>query len=104
MAEPYPIQQIKSIRKYGPEQLSRVASPIEVNEDWLRAFGFTKSESMSFRWHYNYFKLGELITYDLDDHCICIAGCWEFGARPYVHQLQNLVYALTGEELTREGA
>jgi len=34
------------------------------------------------------------LAYDIDDHCVRIAGSWEFGKRKYVHELESLVQAL----------
>jgi len=85
-----------SIRLEGEEgtkysQFDQFIQPIKVNEEWLIKLGFIKDVDTSFRW----FLLEESIAYDLDDHCIRISDSWEFGKRKYVHELQNLIYALT---------
>ncbi len=54
--------------------------PIELTEEWLLKMGFTKSKDS-----FNAFYL------ELFDDVLNIK---------YVHQLQNLYHALTGEELT----
>lgn len=75
--------------------------PIPLTPEWLERFGFycpfvggvyeriTRSMDMRFRVH--------KVSGDL-----FIIGNYESSARPiqYVHQLQNLYFALTGEELT----
>lgn len=65
--------------------------PIPITEDWLSKFGFEKSTA--------WFRKG--------NHAInlMIAGLYEFKNIPikevsYVHELQNLYFALTGEELS----
>lgn len=74
-----------------------VYEPIPLTEEWLLKFGFKKDlendlylESTStsfFVWQNNRVEL-------LDNkNNICISHC------EYVHQLQNLYFALTGEEL-----
>lgn len=72
--------------------------PIPLTEEWLLKFGFKKDlgndlylESTStsfFVWQNNRVELLD------DENNICICHC------QYVHQLQNLYFALTGEELT----
>jgi len=71
--------------------------PIIINEGWLFDFGFTKDltndiflniKSNSFLiWQNNRIELLD------DENNKCISFC------NYVHQLQNLHFALTGEEL-----
>jgi len=64
--------------------------PIELTEDWLIMFGFEK----------------ETALFRKDKHAInlTIAGLYEFKNIPikevsYVHELQNLYFAITGKEL-----
>jgi len=72
--------------------------PIEIDEKWLTDLGFTKDEETNYRWF-----MEDWLAYDLDDNCIRISGSWEFGKRKYVHELQNLFFALTGKELEVKG-
>lgn len=75
--------------------------PIPLTEEWLVKFGFTKS-----RYNKNIFEIGQV--YELRPHTEEI-GFFEFGwvndesgyiaSVQYVHQLQNLYFSLTGEEL-----
>lgn len=68
--------------------------PIEITEQWLINLGFRKDEKIDYKWY-----LGDWLAYDIDDKCIRVADSWEFGKRKYVHELQNLVFAITGKEL-----
>lgn len=72
--------------------------PIPLTEEWLLKFGFDKDEELGYRWYLGYNRT-TILVYDLDDKCIKVSETWEFGTREYVHQLQNLYFALTGEEL-----
>ena len=74
------------------------AIPIEITDEWLSKLGFTRDDETDYRWY----LLDKSIAYDADDNCIRIADSWEFGKRKYVHELQNLFFALTGNELTIE--
>lgn len=72
--------------------------PIPVTEEWLLRFGFKKTEDTlfgmdEFRMHGYSFALSNL---SLEN------GFGIINEHPtkYVHQLQNLYFALTGEELT----
>jgi hypothetical protein len=68
--------------------------PIPLTEDWLLKFGFEKSS-------YYYEIKGIAISLGEDGRTI-LNGCGEVNAKHcvYVHQLQNLYFALTGQELT----
>lgn len=72
--------------------------PIPLTEEWLLKFGFEKTE-----WYFNSYRLvignnDYAILIDLDGNCEVgdIITC----KIEYVHQLQNLYFALKGEELT----
>ena len=78
--------------------------PIPLTEEWLLNLGFKK---------YTYWRPNNLDYYhsDLKEFCIisgqvrlCTDDPYEFFKIPqniqFVHQLQNLYFALTGEELT----
>jgi len=78
-------------------------SPIPLTEEWLLKFGFEKGNKY---WHNG---LGSNIFYDLDNKYLRQAygtgvniTMFAISAMniQYVHQLQNLYFALTGEELT----
>lgn len=74
------------------------AIPIEITEEWLSKLGFTRDNETDYRWY----LLDKSIAYDADDNFIRIAYSWEFGKRKYVHELQNLFFVLTGNELSIE--
>ena len=69
--------------------------PVEITEKWLEKMGFIRDDDTSYRW----FILDRSVAYDLDDNCIRISDSWEFGKRKYVHELQNLIFFLSGIEL-----
>lgn len=65
--------------------------PIPLTEEWLVRFGFRKINT-------TWFKLGNFaVNISLD---VEWGGNWMGVRLKYVHQLQNLYFALTGEELT----
>ena len=63
--------------------------PIPLTEEWLLKFGFEKRYETCFQYK-NFILNDKFIMMDID---ITIQ-------LKYVHQLQNLYHALTGEELT----
>ena len=65
---------------------TKLVQPIKLTKDWLIKFGFVKEECF-------YYKNGVAIE---DDFTLEGFGDVEL---KYVHQLQNLYFALTGEEL-----
>ena len=87
--------------KAAYEQL-HIGEPIPLTEEWLIRFGFEVSEikrefgHKTIAWTHTgkyaltvYFKNG-----------ILSVRFWQGNEKRYVHQLQNLYFALTGEELT----
>lgn len=88
------ISKFKIIINNQPCKIKNI-EPVIITKEWLLKFGFIKDPETIYR-----FFLKELFTYDLDDNCICIVDTWEFGKRKYVHELQNLYFALKGEEPT----
>ena len=81
--------------------------PIELTEEWLVKFGFRpestwNKDEMSFNISLNNKNAISINPYDCS---FCVgANEWTEWTFPmdifYVHQLQNLYFALTGEELT----
>ena len=69
--------------------------PIPLTEEWLLQLGFVKDTDIDYR----YYHINGSLAYDLDDNCIRIDDTWEFGKRMFVHEIQNLYFALTGQEL-----
>jgi len=66
------------------------AKPIPLTEEWLLKFGF-KNLSIG---------LFELIHNNVIGYRLSIEGQYGYEEIKYIHQLQNLYFALTGEELT----
>jgi len=95
------------ISELSDELIDLNASPIQLTEEWLLMFGFI-------RHHYDYAN-DVIYIKNIADNEIDNAE-FEWGVYPnelgsgiqiknrkslkYVHQLQNLYFALTGEELT----
>ncbi len=90
------VWQVSPISISGIENNTVKSEPIPLTEEWLVNFGFTKTGH--YYWDVLYFELTELgngkyinsVNGHEYDHGIEIQ---------YVHQLQNLYFALTGEEL-----
>jgi hypothetical protein len=81
---------------YFPDVL--VYEPIPLTEEWLVKFGGEKSTWGSRQRDAYYFKDTHFIT--IDNSCFVFRLANTAVANIYyVHQLQNLYYALTGEEL-----
>ena len=68
---------------------------IPLTEDWLKRFGFKESGLYWLDSH------DELLSYSFKKNTIAIGrmGIYFENKIHYVHQLQNLYFALTGEEL-----
>jgi hypothetical protein len=64
---------------------------ILLTEEWLLMFGFDKTSL-------HYFKKDGIIIQAEDDYFECFLGSVVVKLQ-YVHQLQNLYFALTGKEL-----
>ena len=80
--------------------------PIPLTEDWLIKFGFEKIIDNEFTLRYElkkdprfdyFFPKHNLKTFGLR-----FQGCTFFDVVKYVHQLQNLYFALTNKELNYE--
>lgn len=67
---------------------------IPLTEEWLKKFGFVRLKNWQDSWMW-------LVNFGINFH----AGSWHWNDMSkskkieYVHQLQNLYFALTGEEL-----
>ncbi len=73
--------------------------PILITGEWLLKFGFKHALSGMEKFPLktiNRMKADSLTEYEL---CIGVENLWLTKIK-YIHQLQNLYYALTGEELT----
>jgi hypothetical protein len=102
--------------KYGHDidYVAVYCEPIPLTEEWLLKFGFNKivydSEETGYSVEYNLEVNKDIFISYLDDFSCAIFASEErrskdFGVLPkweairYVHQLQNLYFALIGEEL-----
>lgn len=78
--------------------------PIPLTEEWLLKFGFeiTKSELHNLKQIYNgYISFNTYINFNGEESYLWLRY-YQNGTTPklkYVHQLQNLYFALTGKEL-----
>ena len=76
--------------------------PIPLTEEWLEKFGFTEA-MYDYTVHTGEFynnKIGLLKIVGGDKYQLSIGSKNLMVVIEYVHQLQNLYFALTGEELT----
>jgi hypothetical protein len=71
--------------------------PIEITQDWLVRFGYHKN---GFKEIYNGWFNWESGVLEIGGPDSCTQGMMWRAPCNYVHQLQNLYYALTGKELT----
>lgn len=87
-------------------------NPIELTKEWLTKFGFhSKYKSVHVHWHktygfgpppYRLFELDQKSNVDDDNNSIPQEQVFYWDSQlevKYVHQLQNLYFALTEEEL-----
>lgn len=75
--------------------------PIEISHDWLERFGFKPLKNIGYRLD---FSDRMSLLYRLYDNKVSLR-CYDTSCEIFaynVHELQNLYYSLTGEELTYE--
>jgi hypothetical protein len=80
--------------------------PIPLTEEWLIKFGFKNKETFGFNYYYKYFKQTDTKGCEQQSNFalgrkgteVFINNVWICGIE-YVHNLQNLYFALTGQEL-----
>ena len=78
-------------------------TPIPLTEEWLLKFGFeSKYKSVNMQWSFGGLELEQISDEDDDGNSIpqeeIFYYDWKFKVK-YVHQLQNLYFALTEKEL-----
>ena len=88
--EPHSLYLIEEIRELNYHDCF---VPIPLTEEWLLKFGFINDKVLEF--YRNDFTDSTII---IDYNFICLLG-YSHVKLKYVHQLQNLYFALTGEEL-----
>jgi hypothetical protein len=77
------------------------SEPIPIDRYFLLKMGFVNDEFTIYRWYKKGKNDETLITYDSDDYTICIGDSWEFPVVKYVHEMQNIYYAIFREELIK---
>jgi|688.fasta_scaffold04820_4 hypothetical protein len=103
--------QIYSVSNHNAKNYSNIY-PIPLTEEWLLDFGFEKTE-VDFKIqiqkndnggntdYWIYIDTGiNNETYEFTVQLVSQEGCWFTSKNKYVHQLQNLYFALTQQELT----
>lgn len=68
--------------------------PIPITEEWLLKFGFEFFDSGLYR------KGDFYLPIKFNDYTVLKWKVFEIAPVKYIHQLQNLFFAITGEELT----
>lgn len=79
--------------------------PIPLTEEWIVKFGFKKIDHHRFKiqpsqydWFYTYSIHDNAFRFYVEDTILCLNTIF------YVHQLQNLYFALNGEDLVLSDA
>ena len=74
--------------------------PVEITEEVLRGMGFKNYQEITYRWFLKMRSPLSILVYDLDDHTAAAGSQWLDPMKyPHAHQLQNLIFSLTGEEV-----
>jgi hypothetical protein len=74
------------------EPISKI-KPIPITEEWLLKFGFEKSGIFN-----QLYRLNDVTLYCSEKEIFMYTGVNDLNIK-YIHQLQNLYFALTGNEL-----
>lgn len=95
------IQLIKTNKRRITSFEDKGLTSIPLTEEWLKKFGFVKREANL----YTYTEIHKVGVFELSDINGCGYRLWVGSGTTgkdlkYVHQLQNLFFALCGEELT----
>ena len=81
--------------EYAPEQCS--IEGIKITEEWIKRLGFEEDSIIEKRFNKDDYQ----VYFFKDDDYIYLRQVGSTIAKiKYIHQLQNLYFALTGEELT----
>ena len=83
----------KSLEYYPQSQDTDKLNPIPLTEEWLIKFGFEKHITID-----TYPTFAKQM-FNWNDSILYLIGCGFINHIKYVHQLQNLYFALTNEEL-----
>lgn len=93
----YNVIQIRIDDLYYINQKNGIYEPILLTEEWLEKFGFERNENGLFKL-FNQSEVPILLNEDLNGWT-CDGINFSINNTQYVHQLQNLYFILTGEEL-----
>ncbi len=77
------------------------AEPIPLTEEWLVKFGFFRTDKFGLEKEYQ--NGSHVIIFKHEEHDVFVVEIYECPICidiKHIHQLQNLYFALTGEELT----
>lgn len=77
-----------------------ICKPIELTEEWLSNFGFEFSRDPESNYYEKTFDFTAFYKVVIERKIGSDVFCFSTTQLIYVHQLQNLYFALTGEELT----
>lgn len=101
------ISQIRRTKVFfinGASECFKDIDPIPLTEEWLLRFGFnSKYKSVHTHWNIKSFGIEQASDEDENGNSIPVRQEFYYAFTieiKYVHQLQNLYFALTGEELT----
>ena len=93
-------------QEFGQFYPYKEVEPIPLTEEWLKKFGFIESGWKDGKPICFFFGIDEKFYFDWDEGVFdCGVGTYvesdlKMPHIKYVHQLQNLYFAITGEELT----
>jgi hypothetical protein len=87
----------ETIKLVSVERDASMLRPIELTEEWLVKFGFKRNGSYIYAPMVNNYSLG---IYKSDNGYRFAISNWNSISIMYIHQLQNLYFSLTNEELT----
>jgi hypothetical protein len=95
---------LKQVETLTKDKILIDFQPIPLTEEWLEKFGFySKYKSCNNMWNILGFDIQQISDEDDDGNKIPQEQVFYYQYRydiKHVHQLQNLYFALTGEELT----
>src|SRR5580765_4490172 len=94
------LKQVEPHDLFNPYKFPEFGKPVELTEEWLRGFGFEESIDS---WGGFLIEIGNSERIRLVE-VEGIGWCWPLNGykhpeTKYVHQVQNLFYCLSGEEL-----
>jgi hypothetical protein len=92
---------VRAVKNWAHQTVMGYAA-ITITDEWLKVFGFKEIDI----WWELHHKNGSIIMVDKPDLIVCVDSYGSYSQDvaqlehiKYIHQLQNLYYAITGEEL-----